>query len=81
VCLSLKKYGKKRVSPEAVLAVLRGGISGVTSGGESGRGLTIKELVRNFEVEPGDVLTTVDSLVAAGTLAIDPTGIIRITKS
>jgi ATP-dependent DNA helicase RecQ len=81
VCLSQKKHGKKGVSPEAVLAVLRGGISGVASGGESGRGLTVKELVRNFEVEPGDVLATVDSLVAAGMLAIDPTGIIRITKS
>jgi ATP-dependent DNA helicase RecQ len=81
VCLSHRKQGLKGVPAEAVLALLRGGISGVAAGGESGRGLTVKELVRNFEVEPGDVLATVDNLVAAGRLSIDPTGIIKITKS
>ncbi len=64
--------------PDSVLALLRSGASGSVTGGENGRGVTVKELVRNFEVEPNDVLDTLDNLVAAGAVSIDPTGIIKI---
>ena len=83
VCLSQKKHGKAGtpaaniVSENTILAILRGGVSGIARGGESGRGLTVKELVRNFEVEPGDVIAAVDALIAAGKLVIDKDGIIN----
>lgn len=80
VCLSRRKYGKAGVSPEAVMEVLRGGVPDATTGGESGRGLTVKELVRGLETEPNDVLATLDGLVAAGKVVIDATGIIKIAN-
>ncbi len=87
VCLSRRRHGTKGVSPEAIMTLLRGGgrnadsvLCSASEGGgvrEAGRGLTVKELVRNFEVEPGDVLSTLDGLVAAGRISIDATGVIK----
>ena len=87
VCLSRRRHGTKGVSPEAIMTLLRGGgrnadsvLCSASEGGgvrEAGRGLTVKELVRNFEVEPGDVLSTLDGLVAAGRISIDSTGVIK----
>ncbi len=83
VCLERKRRGKtgaqpsNEVSERGVMALLRGGIEG---GVEAGRGLTVKQLVANFEAEPGDVLTIVDSLITAGKISIDATGIIKINE-
>jgi ATP-dependent DNA helicase RecQ len=66
VCLAQRKIGAKGVSEVAVMNLVCTGT------------LTVKELVRAFEVEPSDVLSTLDSLVAAGKIAIDTTGIVNL---
>jgi ATP-dependent DNA helicase RecQ len=71
VCLSRRKRDRAAVAPEEIAAAVREGLA-------KGGGLTVKELVRGFETEPSDVLTALDSLVAARRVTIDPTGIIRM---
>ncbi len=66
VCLARRRHGTKGVPEVAVMGLVRTGP------------LTVKELVRNFEVEPGDVLSALDGLVADGKVTIDPTGMILI---
>jgi ATP-dependent DNA helicase RecQ len=65
VCLARKKNGRAGVPPEAVMAMLLDG------------GMTVKELVRRFETEPADVLSTLDGLVASRRVRVDVTGIIK----
>jgi ATP-dependent DNA helicase RecQ len=66
VCLAQRKNGAKGVSEVAVMNLVRTGAP------------TVKELVRAFEVEPSDVLSTLDGLVSAGKIIIDPTGIVNL---
>jgi ATP-dependent DNA helicase RecQ len=73
VCLDRKKSGRSAIPSEALLALIRGGVVGTEAGG-----LTVRQLVGNFEAEPGDVLSALDELIAARKVSIDPTGIIRI---
>jgi ATP-dependent DNA helicase RecQ len=71
VCISRRRYGcgdKQAVTPEAVAEALCGGA----------KKLTVKSLVNKFEAEPGDVIAALDTLIAAGTVAIDPTGVIQL---
>jgi ATP-dependent DNA helicase RecQ len=66
VCLARRRSGKTGVSPEAIIALA------------AANPLTVKELIRNFETDPAEVLNTIDTLVSARRLTIDPTGIIRM---
>lgn len=68
VCLERRREGRAGVSPEAVLRVLRGG------------GLTVKQLVANFESEPSEVIDVVNALAAEGKISIDKTGIVGINS-
>ncbi len=66
VCMARKKDGRKKVSPETVAKLVHTGP------------MTVKELVARFAAEePDDVLAALDTLIADGRVAIDPTGIIR----
>ncbi|MDR2894293.1 MAG: RecQ family ATP-dependent DNA helicase [Alistipes sp.] len=55
------------VSESAILTLLETG------------GLTVKELVRNFAGEPAEILAVLDGLIAAEKVAIDPTGVVKLT--
>jgi ATP-dependent DNA helicase RecQ len=68
VCVARKKEGMESataaVTTEAVMGSIRSGQ------------MTVKELVRGFETEPSEILATLDGLIAAGRVKINPTGVI-----
>jgi ATP-dependent DNA helicase RecQ len=59
------------VSAEAVMALIR-------SRGGMDKGLTVKDVVNNFEAEPDDTIAALDALIAEGRAAIDRTGVIKL---
>ncbi len=66
VCLARRKTGRPAVTREAVMELVAGGEK------------TVKQLVRALNVEPEQVLATLDELIDAGKVRIDQTGVIRL---
>jgi ATP-dependent DNA helicase RecQ len=65
ICLGKRRESKPAVTSEAIVRLLGSG------------GMTVKQIVANFEASPEDVIEVIDGLVAEGKIYADPTGILR----